>query len=148
VRLNDLAQVPVGITAMNDDGSAELARQLQLPDQYLLLDLAWGMIVVLIQTDLSDGYHLRIQQQIAQPLEVAFRGLGGIVRMNPRRGVDPGITGGNRRGGAQVPDAGPTSHGQDVCHAGSPCAFDCLLAVSLEGGVVEMGVRINKELSD
>jgi hypothetical protein len=145
--LNDLPQIRVGIPAVNDDRTPELLRQFQLPYEHLLLDLAWGSVVVVVQSDLADGNYPRVLQQTAQDFEMVFLGLDGIVGMNSCRGVNPVVPGGDGRGRRQVFDAGTTAHREDVRHSGRPGTFDDLFAVGIEIGIVEMGVGIDEELS-
>ena len=106
------AQVRLGVAAMDHDGALGLAGQLHLPDQYALLNLAWRVVVEVIEPNLTHGHHLGMPGECQDFLGVGIGEMAGIVRVHAHGGVNPIVTRGDgqRRieaGGASA--AGPYS---------------------------------------
>src|SRR5690348_7893779 len=68
--------------AMNNDGFADAAGQLELLDKNALLDFAGRMVVVIIEANFAPGEKLRMFRQICELVVIRGRSEPGFVRVN------------------------------------------------------------------
>src|ERR1700730_15124233 len=77
--------------AVNDDGTAGAARDLELLSKDTLLNVARRMVVVIIEADFTQGEKFRMLRQLRELVIVRGRGELGFMWVNPGSGVDPVI---------------------------------------------------------
>src|SRR5262249_49902445 len=78
-------------TAMNHDWKGGRAAHLHLAYKDLSLHPTRGMVVVIVQADLSPGKHLGMFRQPSQFVKVLFAGQLGFMGMDPNRCVNPAV---------------------------------------------------------
>src|SRR5262249_47286311 len=112
-----------GVTAVDDDGLAQLLGQLELgSEQSPLLDRR-GEAMVIVEASLSNRDGKRMGGQGAQLVESLRLWRSGLVRIDSERGNDDAVA---RLGDAQRCAArfDPGSHGDDSIDAGCTGALD------------------------
>src|SRR6266702_4187073 len=87
---------PPGFSAVDHDRELSFARDVELPDEHSLLDVAWGEVVVVVEANFADGQHFRMREKLAQPFEVSLLDPRRFVRMKSRGGVNPIVPLGER----------------------------------------------------
>ena len=73
---------------MDHDRQPGCTRQFHLPEEYLLLQLAGRVIVVVVESDFSPGNDLGALCQLLQFLKIGIGGELGFVGMNADGGVN------------------------------------------------------------
>ena len=74
---------------MNHDRQIGSASHLHLADKNLSLYLTRGMIVVVVETDLSPGEHLGVFRQGGELLKIPFADQFGFMGMDSDSGIHP-----------------------------------------------------------
>jgi hypothetical protein len=72
---------------VDDDGEFGVASESHLIAKYLVLDVAWGVIIVIIQSDFAPSDYFGMFCELREFFEVLRGGLLRFVRMNPNAGV-------------------------------------------------------------
>jgi hypothetical protein len=140
---DDRASVVFRIPRVYDDRLAHLPRERDLSRERCPLRVARGIVVVIVESALSDRHGLG--KQLSQPGYVArCVERGGVVGMDSRGRKDvAGIVGrnlgGNCRRRQRLPDA------DDRPRARRAGARDYRVAVAAEGRVREVGVAVDED---
>ncbi len=131
-----------GLTAMNNDRTARIARRLELLDEDSLLNFARRMIVVIIEADFAPSEKFGLLRQSREFLVVCGRGKLRLMRVNARSGIDPVVALGKwqRRGQR----AGSSSDGEDIAHSGRLSPRQHIHSIRIELRDVQVRMRIDE----
>ena len=140
--VQNIEAVGPGLAAVNNDGAAGTARQVELFDEDALLNVARRMVVVIVEADLADGQEFGVLGQSGKLFVMGLGGELGFVRMNSGGGVDPGKTRGE--GHRRSQRAGGSADGQNVAHTGRLRPGQHVHAIRVEFGHVQVGMRIDQ----
>ncbi len=80
--------IVVGVTGMDHHGKTELAGDADLRDERLVLRFGAGVVAVVVQSAFTDGHHLGVLCQAADPLLIAPAETVGVVGVDTDGGVD------------------------------------------------------------
>ena len=129
---------------MDYDWQLGRACQFHLANEYLLLCIARGMIVIVVQADFSPGYDFRMSRQ-------SFHLGAGVVgsepcfmRMNADRRIKERIFLSQLNSGIEFRRTVAIADGNHGHDPGFSRASDDLLAIGIELFAVEMCVRVDK----
>jgi hypothetical protein len=123
----------------------ELSRHPDLATKLALLHVPWGVIVVIIETDLppgDDAVRLRRTGEAHQHFVILRRGMLGLVRMDAHRGEHPPIP--LRQRHRTLTASSIHAEGQDRRDARLPGARNDGVAVRIEVWHVEVSVGIDE----
>lgn len=144
--LDNPAQILPSVTAVNDDWKFKISGDFQLPNENAFLHVSRRVVVMVIQTDLTQGDDLGILRSLGKTVKMGgFRALR-FVGVDADRSVDPIELVGKRYRGGKVIRPPTSADGKQVfqsCRAG---ALDHSIAVAVELWIIEMRVGIKKEL--
>ena len=120
-------------------------RGVELPVEYVALDLAGRVIVVIVEPHLPRGDDARVGQPLGQPRT----GLGGPARghmgMHAGGGGEPGIAGGEPQGA--VGRLGRVPDDDHVADAGRARPRHHLAPIGVIGRIGEVAVRVDEHVS-
>jgi len=133
-----------GLAAVDDDGQAAAAGDGELVAKDGLLNVARGVVVVIVEADFTPGDDANVSGVGFGFLEMALGDEFGFVGMDTDGGVDPGVLLGERDGRVEMVGAGSTADGEDGGDAGFAGAGEDGIAVRLEVGEIEMGVGVDQ----
>src|SRR6266567_8981613 len=134
----------VGGAAVDDDWEMGGEGECHLPDKHVLLNVARGVAVVVVEADFSPGDYFG---SAGKGFELAEVGVGGefrFVRMDADGGVDEIILGGEFDGAVEGAGAISGADGEDGSDAGLTGTGEDFVAVGVEAGAVEVGVGVDE----
>lgn len=125
---------------MNDDGLPELAGELELSREELALEIVRGVVAVEVEPRLADRDGSLVGEQLTKLVEAPGVGVSGLVRVDPERGEDALLSGGD--GERLATGVEPGADRDDPAHAGrSRAGHDHLRRL---GAGVEVRVRVDQ----
>ncbi|MEZ5354134.1 MAG: hypothetical protein R2762_15970 [Bryobacteraceae bacterium] len=129
-----------GLSSVDDDRFAGGEGDGQLAFEDGLLGIAGCVIVVIVEPDFTESEHLRMAQDLLEPLEGIGGGLGGVVRVNAGGSENAGVFIGQADGGFEIRRAGAGADGHHACDAAFPSPIDDGVAIDGEAVIVEVTV--------
>ncbi len=141
--VEDAEAIGPGIAAMDDDGEMGLAGEAELAAKDGLLNVARRVVIEIIEADFAPGEDAGVLGEAGEFGEPFFGGEFGFVRMDADGGVDPVVFFGERNGDVEAIGGGAAADGEDILDAGVAGASEHGVAVGVELGKFEMGVRID-----
>ena len=131
------------VAIVQEDGLPYAGGEIELARERLELHVGWRQVAEEVEPDLPDRRDAALSSQRLEPLPVRFGRGGGEVRMDPRPGGDQARTGERqlecRFGGGQV-----VAGDQDPLDAGRQRAVDDLVAVGVEGLVLQVAMGVDQ----
>ena len=112
VLIENLQAIRPCFPAMDDDGFSRGARLIELMAEYIGLDVARRMIVVVIEANFPPGDGARILGQPVQFHVVRICRMPGLVRMNPRGRINPIVLSSIGNGRSEFFQLGAIADGQ------------------------------------
>src|SRR5438105_5547931 len=82
-------RVVVGISCVDDHRQIELLRYRQLPAEYFALNIAWRIVVVVIEAGFADRQHARMPDELFHQAVMPFFDFRSIVWMDTGACIDP-----------------------------------------------------------
>ena len=116
--------------------------QIELLDEDALLDVARGVVVVIVEADFAPGEELGACGETLELVVVGLGGKLGFMRVDAGGHVDPIVSGGEGDWGVQGVDV--AADGQDGRDAHLAGTLEHFGAVGVECSVVQVGVRVNQ----
>ena len=130
--------------AVDEDGKLDRGSQCELLAEDLLLRVAWGMVVVVVEADFADGDDARMLGKALHAVEVCVDEQARLVGVDADGSVNPGVALGERDGAGDVVRAVAIADGEEGADAGIVGALDGGVAIGGELGAVEMGVGVEE----
>src|SRR5579859_1971038 len=96
---DNITEISPSLAAVDNNRKFDLARQFQLPDEDLLLDVPGRVIVVIIESDFANGQKLFVDGEFSKLVVMFFLNFDRLMRMNARRRKNPILAGGNAQRG-------------------------------------------------
>jgi len=99
IRIEGQEQVIPGVcgsvfwAAMDQDGTLAGGRNFKLTNQTCPLNVVWCAFVVVVEADFATGNHFRLGEKAVELSEGGAVGLGGVVGVDSRAGIEPGHAG-------------------------------------------------------
>src|SRR6185295_18360528 len=95
---------------------------------------------VVVETGLTDRHDPRVRGPADDPVPAGVVHLGGIVRVDPHRGVETGVSVDAGQGALRGRDV--PAGDEDPLHAGRPGGFERLTGIVVEPVGVEVAVGV------
>ena len=130
--------------AVDEDGELDGGGQRELPAEDLLLHVARGMVVVVVEADFADGDDARMLGEALHAVEVGGGEQARLVGVDADGSVNPGVALGEWDGAGEVVGAIAIADGEEGADAGVVGALDGGVAIGGELGAVEMGVGVEE----
>jgi hypothetical protein len=141
--VEDAEAIGPSVAAMNDDGEIDFASKHKLAAKDILLNIARRVIVEIVEADFAPGEDAGVFREAGEFGEPIFSGEFGFVGMDADRGVDPVVFLGERNGGVEAVRGGAAANGEDFFDSCVASACEHGVAVGIELGKFEMGVRVD-----
>ena len=138
----DRDRVLLGLARVDDDRKAQLAGQAHLLAEALALELARGVVVVVVQPDLAvgdDAFGFRQYPQLVVP---AVLDVFHFMRVNPDGGGDERVALRQGNSGTAGLEVAPDRH--EMPDPGVARALEHRLAVGVKPRVVDMAVTVDQ----
>src|ERR1051326_4557779 len=137
----------VGLAAVDDDRELRSARRFHLTDEDLLLAVARGMVVEIVQANFSPSDDLFVSGKLFQFGEGCVVREFGLVGVDANGSVHKRILLSEANSAVEDGRAVAIADGDDRFNSGLASALDNLLAVGLELLAIEMCVRVDEHSS-
>jgi hypothetical protein len=119
-----LPGILIGLACMDDNGQLQTGRKLQLPSKNIALHVTRRIVVVVVESGLSDSQHPRVGGQTLHHLEMPLFNLRGVVWVNSDAGVDPGLGLGHGDAASHIVRPASIANRQNAADAGVPRTLD------------------------
>ncbi len=134
--------------AVDEDGKFDGGGELELLAEDALLHLSRRVVVMVVESDFSDGDDLRVMGEALHEFEVGGGEQARFVRVDADGGVDPEVLLGEGDGAGEVVGAVSVANGEQSSDAGVVGALDDRFAIGGELGAVEMGVGVEEHIPE
>jgi|SRR5215469_2122140 len=131
---------------MNDDWKFGRARDFHLAKKDLLLYVTRRVIVVVVETNLTEPNYARIARKGFEFCVIALRRQLGFMRVNTDAGVDPIVLISDADSAIERARSGAAADSKNVYDASGPSALQHFVTISVEPGAFQMRVGIDQHL--
>src|SRR5437867_5510328 len=139
-------RVVVGISCVDDHRQIELLRYRQLPAEYFALNIAWRIVVVVIEAGFADRQHARMPDELFHQAVMPFFDFRSIVWMDTGACIDPVVFFGDWNSTSHLVGTTAVSDRQYLSDSRIPGALEYGIAIVVKARVVDVSVGINQHV--